>query len=133
VVARGREEHLGLVLQAAKRLRVNDAVPVALEYGPDRVFGLGTHTSAAGGTTCGSGREITVFKGFELLANGRHGGRTSASLSQDVAEKARAVSQRPDAEQVGQRLAQIGERRPGPEIDAGTDRVSHHQDGHVLA
>ena len=36
VVALGREEHLRLVLQPAERLRVDDAVAVALEAGPER-------------------------------------------------------------------------------------------------
>ena len=40
VVALGREEHLRLVLQAAERLGVDDAVPVALEARPEVVLRL---------------------------------------------------------------------------------------------
>ena len=37
----------------------------------------------------------------------------------DLAQEARAVRERADAEQLGERLAEIGERRARPEVDAG--------------
>ena len=48
VVAARREEHLRLVLQAAERLGVDDAVAVALERRPDGVLRLGAQPAAAG-------------------------------------------------------------------------------------
>ena len=41
VVAGRREEHLGLVLEPAKRLAVHDAIAVAMERRPNRIVGLG--------------------------------------------------------------------------------------------
>ena len=40
VVALGRQEHLGLVLEPAERLGMHDAIAVALEHGADAVVGL---------------------------------------------------------------------------------------------
>ena len=46
VIAGRREEDLRLVLQAAERLAVDDAVAVALERRTDRILGLGAQSSA---------------------------------------------------------------------------------------
>src|SRR5204863_6460908 len=46
VIARGREEHLRLVLQPAERLAVDDAIAVALIGWPHIVFALRSQTSA---------------------------------------------------------------------------------------
>ena len=47
VIARRREEHLRLVLEPPERLRVDDAVAVALKHRPDRVIRLGAQPAAA--------------------------------------------------------------------------------------
>ena len=46
VVSRRVDEDLGLALEPAERLRVENAVPVALERRPDRAFVLATLASA---------------------------------------------------------------------------------------
>ena len=48
VVALGRDEHLGLVLEAPERLRVDDPVAVALERRPHRAVRLGLGARRAG-------------------------------------------------------------------------------------
>ena len=48
VVALGRQEHLGLVLEPAERLGVDDAIAVALEGRPEVVVGLGTFAALGG-------------------------------------------------------------------------------------
>ena len=47
VVARRREKHLGLVLQPAERLRVDDTVAIALKRRPDRVVRFGPQAAPA--------------------------------------------------------------------------------------
>src|SRR5436305_1443718 len=43
---------------------------------------------------------------------------------EDIAEEARAVRERADAEDLGDRLPEIGERRPRADVGAGADRTA---------
>src|SRR5690606_8911062 len=69
VVAGGREKDLRLVLEASKRLRMNDPVAVALEDGPDRIEGLRSQPAAARRAPCGLRSQILRLERLELLAN----------------------------------------------------------------
>ncbi len=72
VIACRGEEDLRLVLQPAKGLGVDDAVPIALEHRADGILGLRTQPPAAAGAARGLGCEMSGFECFELLANRRH-------------------------------------------------------------
>ena len=72
VVAGRREEHLRLVLQPAERLAVDDAVAVALERGPDVVFGRWTKASARVGAFRRLRRQDVALTRFELFTKTCH-------------------------------------------------------------
>ena len=72
VVAGGREEHLRLVLEPAKRLGVHDAIAVALERRPHIVFGLFAQAPARVGALRGLRRKNLTFTGLEVLSDARH-------------------------------------------------------------
>ena len=69
VIAGGREEDLGLVLQAPKRLAVDDAIAIALKRRPDIVFLLRPETAARAGALGRLGREHVALARFELFAD----------------------------------------------------------------
>jgi len=71
VIAGRREEHLRLVLQAAERLAVDDAIAIALERGPDLVFGLRPEAPARVGASRGLRREALALTLLELLSEVR--------------------------------------------------------------
>ena len=108
VIAGRREEHLRLVLQPAERLAVDDAIAIALERRPDRVFGL----RRAGGRACrrswppaarGSrARALRAARGSWIVI-GTAGSRSRRKLV--------PCASGADAEQLGERLPEIGERR----------------------
>src|SRR4029078_11574157 len=68
VISGGGEKHLRLVFQTTKRLRVDDALPIALKRRPEVIFALGAQPSARGGTLCRLRRERFVLAGLELLS-----------------------------------------------------------------
>ena len=118
VIAGRREEDLRLVLQPAERLAVDDAVAVALKRRADIVFGLRTQAPARVGALGRLRREDVALARFELFAKAAHDGLPRSSVAISLQE-ARAVGERADAEDLGQRLAEIGEGLPRAEIDAG--------------
>ena len=69
MVARRRKEDLGLVLQAAERLAVDDSIAVALKCRADVVFRLGPEPAARLGAFRRLGRQNLAFARLELLAN----------------------------------------------------------------
>ena len=70
VIARGREEDLGLVLQPSERLAVDDAIPIALEAGANRILGLGSLAAARIAALRRLGRQRLPLAGLELFTNG---------------------------------------------------------------
>ena len=115
VIAGRREEHLRLVLQAAERLGVDDAVAIALERRPDRIFGFGLSRpllcAALGGgrredlalARSSSSRIVmwrTICDQRGMIASGELASTRASQLRQ----KARAVRERSHAEHLGQRL-----------------------------
>src|SRR5688572_28105100 len=73
MVAGRREKHLRLVLQPPERLGVDDAIPIALEGGPDRIFFLAADAALAIGTLRRLRRENLALALLELLPyRGRH-------------------------------------------------------------
>ena len=72
VIAGRREEHLRLVLQAAERLAVDDAIAIALERRPDRILGFRAEPPARVGALGRLRREDLALALLELLAD-RHG------------------------------------------------------------
>ena len=131
VIARGREEHLRLVLQPAERLAVHDAIAIALERRPDRVFGLGAQPAARGGAQRRlRGENLTLA----LLRAVRESWTPSAPQDARSSRKnARAGRECRHRERVGERLPQVGERGPGAEVGPGTHRAAVDQQRHVLA
>src|SRR5207249_9050143 len=69
MVARRRKEDLGLVLQAAERLAVDDSIAVALKCRADVVCRLGPEPAARLGAFRRLGRQNLAFARLELLAN----------------------------------------------------------------
>ena len=104
VIAGRREEHLRLVLQPPERLAVDDAIAIALKRGPDVVFRFGPQPAARVGALGRLRRQDLPLARFELFAN---------------ESCARCISRRklvpwasgPTPKMLGQRLAQVGERR----------------------
>src|SRR4051812_33200736 len=72
VIAGWSKEDLRLVLQASKRLAVDDAIAVALERWPDRILRLRTEPSAGVGTLRRLRRENLPLAFLELFADVRH-------------------------------------------------------------
>jgi hypothetical protein len=72
VVAGRREEHLRLVLQAAERLAVDDAIAVALERGADVVFHLGAQAPPRLGALGRLGRQRVELELLQRFPNTRH-------------------------------------------------------------
>jgi hypothetical protein len=68
VITGWRDEHLRLVLQPAKGLRVDDSVAVALKLGPHVRGKLARDASATVGAAHGRSRK-RVFARFESLAD----------------------------------------------------------------
>ena len=83
MVARRREEHLRLVLEAPELFAVNDAVAVALERRPHVVLGLLAETSARVRALGRLGGEDLALARFELLANRGH------TINTELTEKTR--------------------------------------------
>ena len=71
VVAGGREEDLGLVLETPEGLAVHDAIAVALECRPDRVGRFGTKPALRAIAACRLRREEPVLARLEIFTN-RH-------------------------------------------------------------
>ena len=71
VVAKGRNEDLSLMLQAPKRLAVEDAVAVALVGGADRAGLLGALAHGLG-ALCGERREQACLERLLIFAWGSH-------------------------------------------------------------
>ena len=82
VIAGRREEHLRLVLQAAERLGVDDAVAIALERRPDRILGLGPEPALGGGAAGRLRRQDGGFALLEVVAN-RHDGTLASHGTAD--------------------------------------------------
>ncbi len=80
VVARRREEHLRLVLEAPERLRVNHAIAIALEGWTDVVFGLGAEPATRVGRPGRLRRENLPLACFELLTDQGHARMASRKL-----------------------------------------------------
>jgi hypothetical protein len=75
VIPGRREEHLGLVFEPAERFGVDDAIAIALEGRPDRVFVLGTQPPLGEGAARRLWGQGGSFPLFELVANRHDGGR----------------------------------------------------------
>ena len=69
VVARGREKYLGLVLQAAERLAVHDAIAIVLKRRTHIVFGLVTQTSTRLGAFRRLRRQNLPLARLEVLSD----------------------------------------------------------------
>jgi hypothetical protein len=106
VIAGRGEEDLGLVLQPPERLAVDDTVTIALERRADRIFLLRPQTTARVAALGGLWCEDLPLPLFELFANAGHW------LVEYVRQEALAVIERTDAEQLAERLAEIGEGAP---------------------
>ena len=72
VIAGRREEHLGLVLQAAERLAVDDPVAVALKRRAHVVFRLVSQAAARLGAFRGLRRQNLPLSRFEVFSDTRH-------------------------------------------------------------
>jgi hypothetical protein len=77
VIACWGKEDLRLVLQPAERLRVNDAVAVALKRRPYIVFGFFAQTSPRVGAFCGLRREDLSLTRFEVFTDTGHKSRSA--------------------------------------------------------
>ena len=126
VIAGRREEHLRLVLQPAERLAVDDAVAVALKRRPDVVFRLGRRRPRESALLAACGARISRSRASSCsrMCHRRRLHRNQLALGDlrlrsDLMQEARAVRERADAEELRERLAEIGERRARPEVDAG--------------
>ena len=86
VVAERREEDLGLVLEAAEGLRVDDPVPVALEVGPEDVLGFGPDAALRPGAEAGLGRQELLLGLLQLFADGH---RFSPRMPPIIADEGR--------------------------------------------
>lgn len=62
------DKHLGLVLQAAKRGRVQDAVAIALVDSPVAGFVVGIRSALGLAASHSVGRQVLVLEGFQHLA-----------------------------------------------------------------
>ena len=71
MIARRREEHLRLVLQAAERLAVDDAIAIALKRRTDRILGLVLQASPGVAALRRLRREDLALARLEVFAN-RH-------------------------------------------------------------
>ena len=71
VVPFGGQEDLRLVRQPAEGLGVEDAVPVALERGPERMRLLGDLPASGVGRADGVGREPGLLSRLDLLPDER--------------------------------------------------------------
>ena len=69
VIAGRREEHLGLVLEPAERLAVNDAIAVALKGRTDGILGSGRRRPRVSALLAACGREHLALALLELFAN----------------------------------------------------------------
>src|SRR5258705_12991664 len=70
MVAGGREEDLGLVLQPPERLAVDDAVAIVLVRRPDIVFALGLQAALRVGALGGLRRQRLALALLEPLTDG---------------------------------------------------------------
>src|SRR5262249_54307219 len=137
VIAGRREEDLRLVLQTPECLAVDDAIAIALKRRTDVVFGLRPQTTARVGALGRLRRENLALPVFQLSTEIHKQWNAEAAeaaeqiilcglcelcvLDLEVAEKADAMRERADAEDVGERPAEIGERRSRAEVGAGAD------------
>jgi hypothetical protein len=69
VVACRREEDLRLVFEAAEGLAVDDAIAIALERRPDRIFALGMEASTRVRALCGLRCEELPFARLEIFTD----------------------------------------------------------------
>ena len=130
VIAGRREEHLRLVLQPAERLAVDDAIAIALKRRPDVVFGLRAQAARASRRSwppaARGSRARAASSSSRMVIDGMHvAGLQIASIrsachghADDLLQEARAVRERADAEDLRQRLAEVGERAARAEVHA---------------
>ena len=152
VIAGRREEHLRLVLEPAKRLRVHDAIAIALKRRTHVVFGLFAQAPARVGALRRLRRQNLPLARLEVFTDARHSvfaqlvdwqiviedceSSASANLPispMQIIQKALAVLHRTDAEIICHRLAEVCKRRARAEVDARFHRRPGHQQRHVLA
>ena len=79
VIARGREEHLRLVLQAPERLAVHDAIAIALKRRAHVVLGLLALAPARFRALGRLRRQDLPLARLEMLTNARHESRSGSS------------------------------------------------------
>ena len=72
VIAGRREEHLRLVLEPAKRLRVHDAIAIALKRRPHVVFGFFAQPAARVGALRRLRRQNLPLARLEVFSDARH-------------------------------------------------------------
>src|SRR5687767_1121945 len=72
MIARGREEHLGLMLEPAKRLGMHDAVAVSLERRPHIVFGFFARAPARVRALRGLRRKNLPLASLEVFTDAGH-------------------------------------------------------------
>ena len=145
VIAGRRKEHLRLVLQAAERLAVDDAIAIALKRRADRILRLsgrrrpacrrssppaarGSRARAVRAVRGSSSCCVAVTPGLSASAQPSHGSHAISAQESSV-----PCVERSDAEQLGERLAEIGERRARAEVGAGRTAAPVEQHRHVLA
>jgi hypothetical protein len=69
VIPNGGEKNLGLMLQAAERLAVNNAIAISLEGGSQWARGFWMLTPLASPAAHGKGMEMPFFQGLLTLSN----------------------------------------------------------------
>ena len=84
--------------------------------------GFGTQASARVGALGRLRREHLALARFELFPEG-HGRRPDVDQMLTASQEARAVRERSDAEDLGQRLPEVGEGRSRSEIDCRGQRA----------
>ena len=132
VVAGGREKHLRLVLETPERLAVDDAIPVALKGGLMASSASGRRRPRESALLAASGARMSRSRCSSCSRMLLMRRRPWSLHAEDVVEEARAVRERADLEELGQRLADIGERAAQPEVDVRSHRRARGEDRDVL-
>jgi hypothetical protein len=129
VIAGRRKEHLRLVLEAAERLGVNDAIAIALERRPDRIL----RSPCAAAPCCRRSSTLAAPRISRSRCSSCSRIDTLIDHYHYVPQKAGSVREAADAEILRERLPEIGEGRARAEVRARDDPVALQQDRHVLA
>ncbi len=123
VVALRRDEHLGLVLEAAERLRMDDPVAVALERGSDRAVRLGLAADRRVGRRRPVPQVLALPRAHPILERPRGNGWRLAGCAGHLEERigSRHARNRPHYRRFlgNWRTIRAPARRPRPRPGAG--------------